>query len=266
MDDATKAATVTPTGPDKIAQVSVSYQSPALQKYTGYALGQYFQPGAVTVQMTLDQQQGGVNVQEITRVVNTATATLTYSPWDGKGSQLAPATLQESDTAQNTFNELKGALISVSKTVDKTLPSQDDTLTYTISLNNDAKAEADMQRPFVVDLLPQGTRLEGENGNVTLVNPPEGIEIENIRASTQDGETALFIFLTGSLEPGATVTLQLQVHTTPEIAIYGPEIRNYAIAGSRVAGVKTINNPQGSSYKTKDNLWPLGLDSVLSTL
>lgn len=266
VDDATKAATVTPTGPDKIAQVSVSYQSPALKKDTGYALGQYFQPGAVTVQMTLDQQQGGVNVQEITRVVNTATATLTYSPWDGTGSQLAPTTLQESDTAQNTFNELKGALISVSKTVDKTLPSQDDTLTYTISLNNDANAEADMQRPFVVDLLPQGTRLEGENGNVTLVNPPEGIEIENIRASTQDGETALFIFLTGSLEPGATVTLQLQVHTTPEIAIYGPEIRNYAIAGSRVAGVKTINNPQGSSYKTKDNLWPLGLDSVLSTL
>ena len=157
-------------------------------------------------------------------------------------------------------------MISVSKTVDKTLPSQDDTLTYTISLNNDANAEADMQRPFVVDLLPQGTRLEGENGNVTLVNPPEGIEIENIRASTQDGETALFIFLTGSLEPGATVTLQLQVHTTPEIAIYGPEIRNYAIAGSRVAGVKTVNNPQGSSYKTKDNLWPHGLDSVLSTL
>lgn len=266
VDDAAVAATVTPTGPGKIAQVSVSYQSPALQKYTGYALGQNFRPGAVTVQMTLDQQQGGVDVQEITRVVNTATATLTYSPWNGQGTKLAEETLNRTATAQNTFNELKGALVSVSKSVDKKHPNQNETLTYTISLHNAPEAEAAMQRPFVVDLLPQGTRLEGESGNVTLVDPPEGIEIENIRASTQNGETALFVFLTGALDPGETVKLQLQVHTTPEIAVYGSEIRNYVLAGSRVAGVKTVNNPQGSSYKTEDNLWPYGLDTVLSTL
>ena len=266
VDDATVEATVTPTGPSKIAQVSVSYQSPALQKETGYALGQNFQPGAVTVKMTLDQQQGGVDVQEITRVVNTATATLTYSPWDGQGTKLDEETLNKIATAQNTFNELKGALVSVSKTVDKQHPNQNETLTYTVSLHNAPEAEAAMQRPFVVDLLPQGTRLEGESGNVTLVDPPEGIEIENIRVSTQNGETALFVFLTGALDPGETVKLQLQVHTTPEIAVYGSEIRNYVLAGSRVAGVKTVNNPHGSSYKTEDNLWPKGIDNVLTTL
>lgn len=266
VEDATRTATLTPAGNNRIARVEVSYRSPALQEATGYALGQNFRPGAVTVQMTLDQQPGGVDVQEITRVVNTATATLTYNPWDGQGTKLAEETLTKEATAENTFAELKGALISVNKTVDKDHPTQNDTLTYTIAVHNAPEAEAAMQRPFVVDLLPQGTRLEGESGNVTLIDPPAGVEIENIRISTQNGETALFVFLTGELAPGATLQLQLQVHTTAEIAVYGPEIRNYALVGSRVAGVKSVNNPHGSSYKTADNLWPYGLDTVLSSL
>ena len=266
VEDATRTATLTPASNSRIARVEVSYRSPALQEATGYALGQNFRPGAVTVQMTLDQQPGGVDVQEITRVVNTATATLTYNPWDGQGTKLAEETLTKEATAENTFAELKGALISVNKTVDKDHPTQNDTLTYTIAVHNAPEAEAAMQRPFVVDLLPQGTRLEGESGNVTLIDPPAGVEIENIRISTQNGETALFVFLTGELAPGATLQLQLQVYTTAEIAVYGPEIRNYALVGSRVAGVKSVNNPHGSSYKTADNLWPYGLDTVLSSL
>nr|WP_295418086.1 SpaA isopeptide-forming pilin-related protein [uncultured Subdoligranulum sp.] len=266
VEDATRTATLTPASNSRIARVEVSYRSPALQEATGYALGQNFRPGAVTIRMTLDQQQGGVDVQEITRVVNTATATLTYNPWDGQGTKLAEQTLTRTATAENTFAELKGALISVNKTVDKDHPTQNDTLTYTIAVHNAPEAEAAMQRPFVVDLLPQGTRLEGESGNVTLIDPPAGVEIENIRISTQNGETALFVFLTGELAPGATLQLQLQVYTTAEIAVYGPEIRNYALVGSRVAGVKSVNNPHGSSYKTADNLWPYGLDTVLSSL
>lgn len=266
VEDATRTATLTPASNSRIARVEVSYRSPALQEATGYVLGQNFRPGAVTVQMTLDQQPGGVDVQEITRVVNTATATLTYNPWDGQGTKLAEETLTKEAAAENTFAELKGALISVNKTVDKDHPTQNDTLTYTIAVHNAPEAEAAMQRPFVVDLLPQGTRLEGESGNVTLIDPPAGVEIENIRISTQNGETALFVFLTGELAPGATLQLQLQVHTTAEIAVYGPEIRNYVLAGSRVAGVKSVNNPHGSSYKTADNLWPYGLDTVLSSL
>ena len=93
-----------------------------------------------------------------------------------------------------------------------------DVVTYTITLTNDASAGAPMVNPFLVDLLPQGMLLNGANGNVQLTDAPAGVTIENTRSNTSEGETALFVFLSGALAPGESVKLTVQVKSTSAVA------------------------------------------------
>lgn len=96
----------------------------------------------------------------------------------------------------------------MTSTADKETISLDgDVVTYTITLTNDASAGAPMVNPFLVDLLPQGMLLHGANGNVQLTDAPAGVTIENTRSNTSEGETALFVFLSGALAPGESVKL-----------------------------------------------------------
>ena len=270
VDIASAAQTVRPQSPEKVKYAVVSYECPAFLQATGYALGQHFAPGEVKVTIALERQTGGEGVQAITKVTNTARTTMTYRSWDTRGVQQGlhdRMTDTLTSTADNAFGELKTARISVACAADKNALSLDgETVTYTITLTNSASAEAPMINPFLVDLLPQGMLLDGANGDVQLTDAPEGITVENVRSNTSKGETALFMFLSGSLDPGESVQLKLRVKSTSAVATYGADVNNHVIAGSREKGVQSQENPRSTSWKTADGAWPPPLEGALTTL
>ena len=90
--------------------------------------------------------------------------------------------------------------------------------------------------------------------------------IENVRSNTSEGETALFMFLNGSLDPGESVTLTFQVKSTSAVATYGADVNNHVVAGSREKGVQSEDNPRATSWKTADGKWPPTLENALTTL
>lgn len=117
-------------------------------------------------------------------------------------------------------------------------------------------AGAPMVNPFLVDLLPQGMLLNGANGNVQLTDAPAGVTIENTRSNTSEGETALFVFLSGALAPGESVKLTMQVKSTSAVATFGADVNKHVIVGSREKGVQSQDNPRATAWKTVDGEWP----------
>lgn len=253
--------------PDKKAKyVTVEYFNEDFKNATGYALGQNFMPGKLTVRIVKDKQNGGETVQAITKVTNTAHADLQYRPWSEEGVQLDIVQDSEQATASNTFDALKTAQVSVTKTCDKLVfPLDGSVVTYTVTISNKADAEASMKQPFFVDLLPQGTVLNGD-GNVKLIDPPEGVTIDSTRTDTKDGENALFVFLNGEIKPGQSVKVSLEVQPTALVAIYGSSVKNYVFVGSREKGVTSADNPLATSFKNDQNQWPPKVDTAQSTL
>lgn len=258
-----EAKVVNLSGTQKAKYVTVSYASPSLLKSTGYALGQDFKPGTVKVTIRLDKQQGGEDVQAITKVVNTATSTLKYTPWTTTGAKGTQVTDTQGDTAENTFGEVETALVSITKAAEETAVNLDGgKIHYTVTLNNLQSAKADMQDPFIVDLLPQGTRFVDNSIQIQ----GEGVELENSRTETKNGETALFVFLKGNLSPGKSVDIELQLESTTSVALHGSQIANFVFAGSRVQGAQSRDNPLASSFKTSGNQWPKGIGETVTSL
>lgn len=266
VDVSSAAQTVDLNSATKAKFVTVSYRSEEFEKASGYSLGQNFRPGEVKIKIQLDKQEGGSAVQAISQVTNTAETKMSWRPWSKDGVQQGSKTETKTATAINTFGELATALVSVSKTADKQSVDLDGgVVTYTIKVSNADTATAAMQNPFFVDLLPQGTILHGEDGNLQIVAAPEGMSIENKRSSTYGGETAFFVFLNGELKPGESVTVQLEVEATKSAALYGADIWNNVIVGSRVQGVQSSDNPRATSWKTSDGRWPNGVDNALAS-
>lgn len=259
---------VTLSSTTKAKYVTVEYSSPEFEKATGYALGQNFTPGQLTVRIVMDKQDGGEAVQAITEVTNTARTDLGYRKWSTTGvQQVDPTTNTKTSSAKNTFGALETAIVSVDKDCNTgTLALDGGVATYTVTISNSSAAKASLKQAFFADLLPQGTVLNGDGGNVKLVSAPEGVTIENVRSSTRDGETVLFVFLSGELKPGKKAQVSLEVRSTNAVAAYGSSINNYVVVGSRVQGVKSADNPRATSFKNSSGEWPGDLDAVLTTL
>lgn len=253
---------------EKAARVTISWESPALKDTTGYALGQNFIPGNVSLTIQLDKQVGGQGVQAVTKVVNQAQATMKYFPWDTQGNKATAETVDTQEaTAENTFAEQKVAKVSITKTAGNSQVNLNNGVEkYTLVLKNEATAQGSMEDPFIVDLLPQGMELNGGDGNVTITSSDGKVTQENLRVETSGGETALFVFLDGPLNPGQSVTITLELKCTPAAALYGSSVTNYAIAGSRVQGVESTDNPRKTSFMTSDGQWPKGLEETLTSL
>lgn len=259
---------VTLSSTTKAKYVTVEYSSPEFKKATGYALGQNFTPGQLTVRIVMDKQDGGEAVQAITEVTNTARTDLGYRQWSTTGvQQVDPTPNTQTSSAKNTFGALETAIVSVDKDCDTgTLALDGGVATYTVTISNSSAAKASLKQAFFADLLPQGTVLNGDGGNVKLVSAPEGVTIENVRSSTRDGETVLFVFLSGELKPGEKAQVSLEVRSTNAVAAYGSSINNYVVVGSRAQGVKSADNPRATSFKNSSGEWPGDLDAVLTTL
>lgn len=266
VDVSSAAQTVELNSATKAKFVTVSYRSEEFEEASGYSLGQNFQPGAVKIKIQLDKQEGGSAVRAISQVTNTAETKMSWRPWSKDGVQQGGKTEIKTATAINNFGELDTALVSVSKAADtQSVDLDGGVVTYTITVSNAGDATAAMQNPFFVDLLPQGTILHGEDGNLQIIDAPEGMTIENKRSSTFGGETAFFVFLNGELKPGESVTVQLEVEATKSAALYGADIWNNVIVGSRVQGVQSSDNPRATSWKTSDGRWPNGVDNALAS-
>lgn len=252
----------------KAKYVTVEYSSPEFEDATGYALGQNFTPGQLTVRIVMDKQDGGEAVQAITEVTNTARIDLGYRQWSTTGVQQEnPTTNTKTSSAKNTFGSLEAAIVSVDKDCNTgTLALDGGVATYTVTISNSSAAKASLKQAFFADLLPQGTVLNGDGGNVKLVSAPEGVTIENVRSSTRHGETVLFVFLSGELKPGEKVQVSLEVKSTNAVAAYGSGITNYVVVGSREQGVKSADNPRATSFRNSSGEWPGDLDAVLTTL
>ena len=278
VDVSTTGQTVTlSSATQKAKSVTVNYRCESFEKLTEaaqtggmhYSLGQNFNPGEVKVTIRLGKQDGGSGILPITQVTNSAEVDMYYRPWNTNGVQQASQRVSDTAQASNKFGTLKTAKVSVTKTVDGNAQSVDldgGVLKYRIKIENAADAGASMINPFLVDLLPQGTVLNGENGNLQITDAPDGISLESRRSETNGGETAFFVFLIGELKPGESVTVQLEVKVTKSAAIYGADIWNNVIVGSRQKGVQTEDNPRATSWKNANDEWPNYLDGALSNV
>ena len=101
------------------------------------------------------------------------------------------------------------AIVSVEKNADKTSVNIGDTLTYTITITNHANAGDDLVDPIVIDFLPQGAELAGTDEDVQLTDaggPNSELTLDPnhaYRSESRGDDTAVLIFLVGTLAPGA---------------------------------------------------------------
>lgn len=260
-----------PEGSGKAAKISVSYECTQFKEATGYGLGTMFRPGSIQVTAVIDQQTGSEDEQIIDRIMNTADTTLHYLEWSGAGAKAeTPKEVSRTATEDIHFGEQEAARVSVSKTADHKTVNLRQPVEYSISITNDTSAKEAMQEPFLVDYLPQGTSWQtyGDKPEeaVILEAGTADITFSHARSETKNGETAVFVFLNGDLDPGETVTVKLKVMTEDAAAQYGNSMNNYVLVGSDMAGARTEENPQGASFKNATDNWAQSVDDVTTTM
>ena len=260
-----------PEGSGKAAKISVSYECTQFKEATGYDLGTMFRPGSIQVTAVIDQQTGSEDEQIIDRIMNTADTTLHYLEWSGAGAKAeTPKEVIRTATEDIHFGEQEAARVSVSKTADHKTVNLRQPVEYSISITNDTSAKEAMQEPFLVDYLPQGTSWQtyGDKPEeaVILEAGTADITFSHARSETKNGETAVFVFLNGDLDPGETVTVKLKVMTEDAAAQYGNSMNNYVLVGSDMAGARTEENPQGASFKNATDNWAQSVDDVTTTM
>ena len=262
---------VLPEGSGKAEKISISYECTQFKKTTGYALGTMFKPGNIRVTAVIDQQTGSEDEQIIDRVRNTAVATLHYQEWTSAGAKAEDTKEVKKTAIQDIwFGEQEAAQVSVVKKADQTTVNLRQPVEYSITISNSADAKEAMQNPFLVDYLPQGTSWQpyGDKPEeaVILEAGDTGITFSHARSEAKNGETAVFVFLNGNLEPGESVTVKLKVMTEDAAAQYGNSMNNYVLVGSDVAGARTEENPQGASFQNATGNWAQSVDAVTTTM
>ncbi len=269
-----------PSGEDakKAASVEITYSDEDFKADTGgeYALGKDFQPGAVTLKVTIDQQDGGENAEAISQIVNNADVKLTYRGWDGPHDHSDTAELPAQSSADIYFGDLETPVASVTKDVKEegnlgdgkyNVNLQDD-ITYTLTLSNDSTDGAVMESPVLIDVLPEGTSVDTSTSDFAKIvgTNPSGLKIDRANVITfgsgETGGQALILYFgnaedgsAAKLAAGDSVQVEITVKTTSGTAVYGNLIRNVALASSQKAGVVTKDNPAGASFKGANNAW-----------
>lgn len=243
---------------------TISYHAKDLEG-TGYVLGTNFKPGDITVKARVERQAGGEGIQSIDLIRNSVTAEVKYTPWKENGEKDTQAVIRESATADVKFSPQDAAVVTVEKKADRESVALNSPMTYSITLRNDKDADAAMEDPFIVDLLPQGTtwvsgsekEIDTNSGTLTFSSSSSG------RA---DGETAVYVNLDGFLKPGEYVTIKVTVDVGEAAAGYGTRIQNYVLVGSETRGAQSDTNPQAASFKNENGDWAESMDKVLTSM
>lgn len=270
-------ATVTlRAGKGKAKSVEISYRSEGLYQETDYALGQNFRPGTVQITAEVEKQEGSEGAQTIDRIDNTAHAELSYRPWSNEGKQQTDAQTRTTPdaTASNTFGDVKTAEVSVSKKALSNSVRIEGTTTYEITVSNAADAGAPMLNPVIAELLPEGSTLDTANdGGIRLTKKAEGIDslepVENHIGDNTVEIISLKISEEGkdaALQPGESITIEIDVKADPAVVRYGATLTNYAFVTSTVRGEQSTENPQAASFRNGEGQWPGSLDQVSGDL
>lgn len=266
---------VLPAGEEKAASVSVRYYSEGFRAETEgrYSLGQKFTPGKVTISAEIDRQEGGAGRQEIMRITNDASASVSYRSWSSTGVQdEEPHTETVHASAHNQFGTQDTAVVSVEKEADKTSVNVGDTLTYTITITNHANAGDDLVDPIVIDFLPQGVELAGTDEDVKLTDaggPDSELTLDPghaYRTESRGDDTAVLIFLVGTLAPGESAEVTIYAEAGASVVSHGTTLRNNVYVTSDQAGVESADNPGRASFKNTEGVWAEILDTVAADL
>ena len=257
----------------------------------GYALGADFAPGQVKVKVELDQlenpltaaggeETGGAGEEnagngenadagtadgteasvtaadQIRRIENKATATLSYHDWNNVGQQIEADDLNANDTAVNKFDDARAPKISIKKELADTKYQTVDLggqVEYLITVKNEeAEGGPSLSKPVIIDLLPQGVSVEEVSAEETfaeITSSPDGFSIERRNMYRFEENMAAAMYLKGELEAGESVTLKLTATVNRNAASYGNTMTNYAFVTSIVPGIQNADNPNGSAFK-----------------
>ena len=264
----------------RAASFTVSYICKGLEEETaqgetsGYALGTSFTPGTIRATVDIDRQEGGADVQSIDRIRNTALAEADYDSWTGNGTRQEAEPVKATANEDITFGEQETAVVTVSKEAfdpdteeSITTAYLEDVIGYRITLTNDETAGADMENPFIVDFLPQGTSWvrQGEDQVELITEESSDLTLDQAYPVTSGEETAVFADLNGHLAPGESVTVILYVQIENAVVTYGSSMNNFVLGGSNVRGSQTEENPRATSYKNGNREWPGTAEEVLSS-
>ena len=289
--DTVTAASVAENANIKIEKISISYSSDALTDAKGYALGADFNPGQVQVKVHLKQlenpltaaggeETGGAGEEnagngenadagtadgaessvtaadQIRRIENKATATLSYHDWNNVGQQIEADDLNDNDTAVNKFDDARAPKISIKKELADTKYQTVDLggqVEYLITVKNEeAEGGPSLSDPVIIDLLPQGVSVEEVSAEETfaeIISPSDGFSIERRNMYRFEENMAAVMYLTGELKAGESVTLKLTATVNRNAASYGNTMTNYAFVTSIVPGIQNADNPNGSAFK-----------------
>ena len=258
----------------------------------GYALGADFKPGTVSLDVLLYDQTGqdageetpdqntGADEGEtdgetgdqtyapvIRKIENTAEATLTYRTWNEKGEQAVEATtIHRNSVATNSFKEKDAPRITISKKTAEGYGSVslDGTVKYEITLTNESdKGGKSLPNPVIIDLLPRGVTVTGDSfAKITESTSASNLAIQQQTASSQEENTAAIIRLSGDLEPGAAVTVELTAKVGRGVVNYGNTMRNYAFVTTQTKGIVDAENENGSAFKDVNGGWARTLEEV----
>lgn len=233
-----------------------------------YLLGSDFNPGTITVTMTLDKQEESAQTIVPARVKNSAVVKMGYQKWENNG-QVKPDTLTANDYAELNINTIPAPRVKIEKSVNSTaavLPGQT-VLTYTVKVTNVSKdgSSLPMINPVIVDTMPKGVEWVAKDGKDVL-SLSNGLTVNSIDHNKVDGQEVISVALNGNLEAQKSVEITLQGKVTNGVVSTGTEILNRAFVTTAEAGVKYKDNPKAAAFMTENGGWASDLnDKVLNT-
>ena len=223
----------------------------------GYSLGYAFNPGEVTVDVTVNKLNARDEVTaEVSSFVNSADVELTYPKWRSDGSGTEGCYSASADTAVTTVEPVRLPRISVEKDGAYTDPNDSNCkeVEYTITVNN-LSDTAEFRNPVLLDMLPTGVAFK------EVTESPEGCSVSvekytgnpTLKADETvigDAETAVVFKLNGyTLEAEESVSISFTATVSDSAVIYGNTIENDVFASTTEHGHKTPINPNGYAFK-----------------
>jgi uncharacterized surface anchored protein len=271
---------VKPVSGKKVKSFKISYRDDTLKGSTEnqYVLGNDFVPGSIEVTVKLNRQDpklsGGTFKKEIKYIRNVADVAMEFRKWDTNGTLVQG---QEKSQAEKECDiqvvQSQAPTISVKKSVDPIKGIQpSDILTYTLYVKNDTTSNdpdiVPMQKPILIDYVPLGVTVSGESAGenrllkaVSLKDAPQGVAIEKTikKVDPVTGRETLFIQLSGDLDKGESVTVEVKAQIAGSVINYGKNILNELYVTSDVLQPAFSLNQTGASFMIKTDSgskWP----------
>ena len=225
--------------------------------FAGYALGQNFSTGDITVDATVYKQSETENsLRTIKEITNTVKDYLTYSPWSSEGERQDPITIDATASVPTPVGDLEVPRIHMVK--DGPDPDEPITVTaagqmieYTITVTNETGKDVDFKDPVVADLLPKGMTLDHIE-----VTSPEGIEEQYAMSTGNALESKFFcVRFNGELSDGESIVITVFAKASSAVTKYGMYMRNFACVTSKDIGVITEENQTGAVIQNPQGQW-----------